>query len=44
MYEEYGPELTALLGEPAYRKLAEMCAARVKLGLVAKHPASPPDA
>jgi hypothetical protein len=44
MYEEYEPELTALIGKPAYEKLAEMCGARAALGLVAKHPASPPEA
>jgi hypothetical protein len=41
MYMEYEAELTALIGEAAYAKLAEMCAARGKLGLVAPHPASP---
>jgi hypothetical protein len=44
MYEEYQPELTALIGRPAYEKLAEMCASRAALGLVARHPASPPEA
>jgi hypothetical protein len=43
MYQEYEPELTALIGAPAYAKLAELCAARAKLGLVAPHPASPPE-
>ena len=28
MYLSYGPELTALIGEPAYDELAELCAAR----------------
>jgi hypothetical protein len=40
LYEEYGPELTALIGERAYAKLAELCASRLKLGLVAVHPAT----
>jgi hypothetical protein len=43
MYQEYEAELTALIGEAAYAKLAEMCAARGKLGLVAPHPATPVD-
>ena len=41
LYQEYEPELTALIGKQAYAKLAEMCAARIKLGLIARHPASP---
>jgi hypothetical protein len=40
MYVSYGPELTALIGEAAYRKLAELCEARLKSGLVAIHPAT----
>ncbi|MEV6526613.1 hypothetical protein AB0M43_32240 [Longispora sp. NPDC051575] len=40
MYLEYGPELIALLGQPAYDKLAELCAARLKTGLIAIHPAT----
>jgi hypothetical protein len=40
MYEEYEPELTELIGEAAFARLAEMCAERVKLGLVAVHPAT----
>jgi hypothetical protein len=40
MYVSYGPELTALVGESAYRKLAELCEARLKSGLVAIHPAT----
>ncbi len=40
MYRSYGPELTALIGEKAYDKLAELCAAREKSGLVAIHPAT----
>ncbi len=42
MFRSYGPELTALIGEPAYAKLAELCAAREKAGLVAEHPAGTP--
>jgi hypothetical protein len=40
MFQSYGPELTALLGEPAYAELARLCAQRLKLGLVAVHPAT----
>ncbi|MCZ7419255.1 MULTISPECIES: hypothetical protein [unclassified Micromonospora] len=39
MYLSYAPELTALVGEAAYAKLAELCAARTRQGLVAPHPA-----
>ncbi|MGX4658365.1 hypothetical protein ACWCHM_32300 [Micromonospora sp. SCSIO 07396] len=41
MYLSYGPELTALVGAPAYAKLAELCAARLGQGQIAPHPASP---
>ncbi|TDC65892.1 hypothetical protein E1258_04365 [Micromonospora sp. KC207] len=40
MYVSYGPELTALVGAEAYAKLAELCAARLRQGQVAPHPAS----
>jgi len=40
MYRSYGPELVALLGQPAYDKLAELCRERVAAGLVAEHPAT----
>jgi hypothetical protein len=40
MYVSYAPELTALIGEAAYGKLAELCDARLKTGLVAIHPAT----
>lgn len=40
MYLSYEPELTALVGKAAYAKLAELCAARLKTGLVAPHPAT----
>ncbi|MFC7547317.1 hypothetical protein [Plantactinospora sp. GCM10030261] len=39
MYLSYGPELTALIGETAYARLAELCAARARRGLIAAHPA-----
>jgi hypothetical protein len=41
LYRSYEPELTALIGKAAYGKLAELCAARLDLGLIAPHPASP---
>jgi hypothetical protein len=40
MYISYGPELSALIGEKAYEKLVELCAARDKAGMVAPHPAT----
>jgi len=40
MFESYGPELTALIGEPAYVELARLCDERLKRGLVAIHPAT----
>ncbi|PZS36707.1 MAG: hypothetical protein DLM58_01120 [Pseudonocardiales bacterium] len=40
LYTSYGPELVALIGQPAYDELARICAARLKLGLVAVHPAT----
>jgi hypothetical protein len=40
MFRSYGPELTALIGEEGYTKLAELCEARLKTGLVAIHPAT----
>jgi hypothetical protein len=43
LYESYAPELTALIGGAAYAKLAELCAARLRTGLVAAHPATPPE-
>lgn len=39
LYREYEPELTALVGKAAYAKLADLCAERARLGLVAAHPA-----
>jgi hypothetical protein len=33
--------LTALICKRAYAKLAELCARRARLGLIAPHPASP---
>ena len=41
LYQEYEPELTALIGKAAYTKLAELCAAQAERGLVAAHPADP---
>jgi hypothetical protein len=40
VYVSYGPELTALIGKKAYKKLAELCAKREKQGLLAEHPAT----
>jgi hypothetical protein len=40
MYVTYGPELTELIGQAAYTKLAELCATRLQAGLVAVHPAT----
>ena len=40
MYLSYGPELIALIGQPAYDELSRICADRLKLGLVAVHPAT----
>jgi len=36
----YEPELVALIGQPAYDELARVCADRLRLGLVAVHPAT----
>lgn len=40
VYQSYRPELTALLGEPAYEVLADLCRRRAGLGIVAVHPAT----
>jgi hypothetical protein len=40
MYVSYEPELVALVGQPAYDELAGICQNRLKLGLVAVHPAT----
>jgi len=40
LVEEYQAELTALIGAVAYQRLAELCATRIRLGLIAVHPAS----
>ena len=40
LYVEYAAELTALIGAPAYARLAELCASREALGLIAEHPAT----
>jgi hypothetical protein len=39
LYESYGPELAAMMGDAAYGLLKEHCDARRKIGLVAPHPA-----
>jgi len=42
LYVSYGPELIALIGQPAYDELTRLCAARLATGpLVAGHPADP---
>lgn len=40
LYRSYRAELVELLGEPAYDRLAELCAEREKQGQLAPHPAS----
>ncbi len=40
LYVSYAPELTALIGERAYHRLAELCARRERQGQVAPHPAT----
>ncbi len=40
MYEEYGPELVALIGQKAYDKLVELCRARMDGAMIAPHPAT----
>jgi hypothetical protein len=40
LYVSYGPEIVALIGQPAYDELARLCAARLEKGLVAPHPAT----
>ena len=40
LYVSYGPELIALIGQPAYDQLAQTCAHRLELGLIAVHPAT----
>jgi hypothetical protein len=40
MFASYAAELTALIGEKAYAELAAMCEQRLRLGLVAVHPAT----
>jgi hypothetical protein len=40
MYLSYAAELTALIGDKAYDELAAICTKRLKLGLVAVHPAT----
>ena len=40
LYLSYGPELAALIGEPAYAELADLCQRRLAQGLIAPHPAT----
>ncbi|WP_229789573.1 hypothetical protein [Pilimelia terevasa] len=40
MYLSYAPELTALIGRPAYDELARLCAARAGTAPLAPHPAT----
>jgi hypothetical protein len=40
MFLSYAPELVALIGQPAYDKLATMCADRLESGQLAPHPAT----
>ncbi len=40
LYQSYAPELSELIGAPAYAELARLCAARARRGLVAPHPAT----
>jgi hypothetical protein len=41
LVQTYGPELVALLGEPAYAELRRLTERRLDQGLLAPHPASP---
>lgn len=40
LYQDYERELTELVGAAGFSRLAELCAARLRLGLVAPHPAT----
>ncbi len=40
LYKSYEAELTALIGAPAYGELSAFCEQRLRLGLVAVHPAT----
>jgi hypothetical protein len=40
MYRNYAAELIALIGASAYGRLAELCEARERTGLIAEHPAT----
>src|SRR6185295_9521938 len=40
MYKSYAPELIALIGQDAYDRLAEMCEARLRSGVVSERPAN----
>jgi hypothetical protein len=41
LYRSYQAELVALIGQPGYDRLAELCAARLAQGQLAPHPATP---
>ncbi|HEY2044246.1 MAG TPA: hypothetical protein VGH11_16340 [Jatrophihabitans sp.] len=40
LYVSYGPELTALIGQPGYDELVRLCEKRLAQGLVSEHPAT----
>ncbi len=40
LYLSYGPEIAALIGQPAYAELSRLCAQRLAQGLLAPHPAT----
>jgi len=40
LYRTYGPEIAALIGQPAYAELSRLCELRLAQGLVAEHPAT----
>lgn len=40
LYESYRPELTELLGKPAYAELSRLAAERLERGMIAVHPAT----
>jgi hypothetical protein len=40
LFISYGPELTELIGELAYRELVTLCEKRLAAGLIAEHPAT----
>jgi hypothetical protein len=40
LYLSYGPEIAALIGQPAYLELSRLCEQRLSQGLLAEHPAT----